>query len=44
LDLINLPGDFTHRKCDDVLLRGKNTLVELYAVQQTSEMNAVAAV
>ena len=34
LDLINLPVDYTRRKCDDVLLRGKNTLVELYSVQQ----------
>jgi len=34
LELISLPGNYTQRKCENGLLRGKNTLVELYAVQQ----------
>ncbi len=44
LELIDLPGNYTQRKCDNVLLRGKNTLVELYAVHQITERNTVLVV
>jgi adenylate cyclase len=44
LELIDLPGNYTQRKCDDVLLRGKNTLVELFAVHQITERNTVLVV
>ncbi|MDZ7604626.1 MAG: adenylate/guanylate cyclase domain-containing protein [Cyclobacteriaceae bacterium] len=44
LALINLPGKYTQRKCDDVLLRGKSTMVELYSVQLIAERNPALVV
>ncbi len=44
LEMISLPGNYTPIKCQDSLLRGKNTLVELFAVRQIPERNTVLVV